>query len=94
MLNYQLCTVASLLLIICTVITPIVRALTTSLRSIPGPFLARFTRLWELRAVYTHDFATYNIALHEEYGTVRPWSELLKSTHWARTYRQACAESI
>jgi hypothetical protein len=44
--------------------------------------------------VYTHDFATYNIALHEEYGTVRPWSELLKSTHWARTYRQACAESI
>jgi hypothetical protein len=68
MLNYQLYTVAFLLFIIYTVITSIVRALTTSLRSIPGPFLVRFTRLWEIRAVYTHDFATYNIALHEKYG--------------------------
>jgi hypothetical protein len=69
MLNYELYTVAFLLLIIYTVIRPIVRALTTPLRSIPGPSLARFTRLWEIRTVYKNDFATYNIALHEKYGT-------------------------
>lgn len=63
-------TLGALLIIVAyAVISPIIRALTTSLRSIPGPFLARFTRLWELHAVYKHDFATYSIALHRKYGT-------------------------
>ncbi|KAG9375924.1 Cytochrome P450 [Pyrenophora tritici-repentis] len=70
MSNSQLYTGALVLLVIYLVISPIIRALMTPLRSVPGPFLARFTRLWELRAVRKHDFATYNIALHEEYGPV------------------------
>jgi hypothetical protein len=69
MLSHQFFFGALLFLVAYVVISPIIRALTTSLRSIPGPFLARFTRLWELRAVYKHDFATYNVALHKKYGT-------------------------
>jgi cytochrome P450 len=59
----------ALLAFILLVLRPIFRALLSSLRSVPGPFLARFTRLWEFRAVRKHDFATYNIALHKKYGT-------------------------
>jgi hypothetical protein len=68
MLNLHLVAGGLLALVIYLVLQPIFRALTTSLRSVPGPFLARFTRLWELRTVLKHDFATYNIALHEKYG--------------------------
>ncbi|KAF9698121.1 hypothetical protein EKO04_003935 [Ascochyta lentis] len=46
------------------------QTLTSPLRGIPGPFLARFTRLWELQAVRTHDNPTFNIALHEKYGPI------------------------
>lgn len=63
-------TLGALLLVVAyAVFSPIIRTLKTSLRSVPGPFLARFTRLWELHAVYKHDFATYSIALHKKYGT-------------------------
>jgi hypothetical protein len=40
------------------------------LRSVPGPFLARFTRLWYLRKVWRGDFEKTNIALHKKYGSV------------------------
>jgi hypothetical protein len=69
MMNLHLLAGGFLVLVIYLVVRPIFRALTTSLRSVPGPFLARFTRFWELRAVLKHDFATYNIALHEKYGS-------------------------
>ena len=36
---------------------------------IPGPFLARFTRLWELKALNRGDFEKKNVELHEKYGT-------------------------
>lgn len=42
--------------------------LASPLRSVPGPFLARFTRLWELQAIRKQDNAILNIALHERYG--------------------------
>ncbi|KAH8701234.1 pisatin demethylase [Phaeosphaeriaceae sp. PMI808] len=51
-------------------IKAICSALLSPLRSIPGPFLARFTRLWEAYALRRFDFATYNTALHEAYGPV------------------------
>src|SRR5690242_3356266 len=44
------------------------QTLTSPLRNVPGPFLARFTRLWELQAIRKHDNPTLNIALHERYG--------------------------
>lgn len=58
----------AVLAIVLLVLRPIIQALLSPLRSVPGPFLARFTRLWEFRAVYKHDFATYNIELHKNYG--------------------------
>jgi hypothetical protein len=46
------------------------QTLTSPLRSVPGPILARFTRLWEIQAVRKHDSPAFNIALHEKYGKV------------------------
>jgi hypothetical protein len=68
MSNIQLYVGALLVLIGYVVISAILKALISPLRSISGPFLARFTRLWELGAVLKYDFATYNIALHDRYG--------------------------
>jgi hypothetical protein len=38
------------------------------LRSVPGPFLARFSRLWYLRAVSKGNFEKTNIELHRKHG--------------------------
>jgi hypothetical protein len=38
------------------------------LRDIPGPFLARFTRLWLLRQYVKGKFQKTNLQLHEQYG--------------------------
>ena len=44
----------------------------STLRSVPGPFLARFTRLWYVLRVYKGNFKRENIKLHEMLGpTVR-----------------------
>ncbi|KAF5857346.1 hypothetical protein ETB97_005925 [Aspergillus alliaceus] len=37
---------------------------------IPGPWLARFTRLWELREVSKGNFEQVNIELHQRYGPI------------------------
>lgn len=39
------------------------------LRTVPGPFWARFTRLWYLKAVIGGRFEHTNIDLHRKYGT-------------------------
>jgi hypothetical protein len=39
------------------------------LRHVPGPFLARFTRLWYLKHVFYGKFEKINIELHKKYGT-------------------------
>lgn len=41
----------------------------SSLRSVPGPFAASFTRLWKLRQMYRGDMHLTNVALHRKYGT-------------------------
>ncbi|PYH41760.1 cytochrome P450 [Aspergillus saccharolyticus JOP 1030-1] len=41
-----------------------------SLTSIPGPFLARFTRLWYFSRVWKGHFETDNLDLHARYGPV------------------------
>jgi len=40
------------------------------LRSVPGPLLARFTRLWYFLEVYKGSFEVENIKLHEKYGPI------------------------
>lgn len=40
------------------------------LRNIPGPFLARFTRLWYLNQIYKGHFEKTNIELHKKYGPI------------------------
>lgn len=45
-------------------------ALAPGLRSIPGPFLAKFTDAWRLYKVYRGDFENCTIELHKKYGDV------------------------
>lgn len=52
------------------VVKYVYQTLASPLLKVPGPFLARFTRLWELHAVWKHDNPTFTIALHEKYGKV------------------------
>lgn len=40
------------------------------LRDIPGPFVASFSNLWKIVAVYHGDMPRRNVALHEQYGPV------------------------
>lgn len=48
----------------------VIKAATDPLRAIPGPFLARFTRLWYFHAVYKGNFELTNVELHKKYGSV------------------------
>ncbi|KAK5690116.1 hypothetical protein LTR17_026042 [Elasticomyces elasticus] len=49
---------------------PIIDALRSPLRHIPGPLLARFTRLWYFLHVKNGQFHTENLELHRNYGKV------------------------
>lgn len=40
----------------------------SSLRDVPGPFFARFTRFWHLREVWHGTFPMTNAKLHRKYG--------------------------
>ncbi|PVH73220.1 cytochrome P450 oxidoreductase [Cadophora sp. DSE1049] len=62
--------VALPLCLVCVLIYPVVLALLSPLRSIPGPFWARFTRLWKLSEIYGGRFEKTNIELHRKYGPV------------------------
>jgi hypothetical protein len=54
------------------------QAAKSPLRSVPGPFLARFTRLWIFRRYAAADFHNDNIQLHRKYGT--PYSTIHLNT--------------
>ncbi|OAG37362.1 hypothetical protein AYO21_08439 [Fonsecaea monophora] len=43
---------------------------TSKFPSAPGPLLARFTRLWYLKALIRGDFEQVNIALHRKHGKI------------------------
>ncbi|KIW06554.1 uncharacterized protein PV09_02984 [Verruconis gallopava] len=47
-----------------------VRSITSPLRRVPGPFAARFTRLWYFNRVNKGAFEKENIALHRKYGSI------------------------
>ncbi|KAB2575281.1 Pisatin demethylase [Lasiodiplodia theobromae] len=46
------------------------QAIRSPLRSVPGHFLARFTRLWYFKEVWTGTFPWTNIDLHQKHGPV------------------------
>ena len=41
---------------------------TDPLRDVPGPFIARYTRLWELQQFRKGHFERINIDLHKQHG--------------------------
>lgn len=45
-------------------------AVISPLRSVQGPLLARFSRLWYLKSVWNGDFEQANIALHKKHGPI------------------------
>lgn len=48
----------------------LVTILLDPLRHLPGPFIARFTRLWYLYQIYQGRFEQVNIELHQKYGSI------------------------
>lgn len=46
------------------------QTLASPLRSVPGPFLARLSRLWYFHRVHRGRFEHDNIALHRKYGPI------------------------
>lgn len=48
----------------------IFEALYSPLRSIPGPFAARFSSLWYLKQASEAKFEKLNIDLHRKYGSI------------------------
>ena len=51
------------------IVRAIYQAYGTALRDIPGPWLAKFTRLWLLRAISSRSFQKINLDLHRRYGS-------------------------
>ena len=54
------------------------------LHDVPGPLLARFTRLWFLKAILNRDFEKTHIALHKKYGEL--WAYRLTVADALRPY--------
>lgn len=57
----------------------LINAAKDPLRDVPGPFLARFTRLWKLLKVHGGSFEEANFDLHQKYGK--------------KTYESNCVEA-
>jgi cytochrome P450 len=61
---------AAIALIVTKILHVITQTYISPLRSIQGPFLARFTSLWYLQQVFEGSFEFDNIELHRKYGRV------------------------
>lgn len=59
---------AVLVLAVFKILCRVYSALSSPLRDAPGPFMARFTRLWKLSAIYGGRFEEINVQLHQKYG--------------------------
>jgi hypothetical protein len=51
------------------VLLTLVKLIRSPLTRVPGPFLARFTRLWLLKQVYLGTYPKTSIELHRKYGS-------------------------
>lgn len=47
---------------------PLIRAYRTPLHDVPGPWSAKFTRLWLFRAIASRSFQKINLDLHRKHG--------------------------
>jgi hypothetical protein len=45
-------------------------AYATPLRDVPGPWLAKFTRLWLFQAIRSREYQKINIELHQKHGPI------------------------
>ena len=54
--------------LVAVILRALYRAHCTTLRDIPGPWQARYTRLWLLRAISSRSFQKINLDLHRKYG--------------------------
>lgn len=61
---------ASIIAGFCYIVITIYREASSPLRDIPGPFLARFSRLWYLYKSYSGSFHLQNIELHRKHGPI------------------------
>lgn len=57
-------------LVAIAIVYSLIRAAASPLRPVPGPFLARFSRLWYLQKVWTGELSWLNVELHRRYGPV------------------------
>lgn len=57
-----------IVLLLYAIVRAIYQAYATPLRDIPGPWLAKYTRLWQLQTVNARSFHNVNIALHKKHG--------------------------
>lgn len=62
--------IAAVIFLLVRLFYPFFYTLCSPLRSVPGPFLARFGRLWYFRQLYAGNFHQTNITLHQKYGPV------------------------
>ena len=46
----------------------LIKAYSTPLSDVPGPWIAKFTRLWLMRAITKRSWHKINISLHRKYG--------------------------
>jgi hypothetical protein len=65
--TYLLVASAGLILAV-RIVLVLFRLLSSPLRSVPGPLLARFTDVWYMWRVSKGRFELENLALHEKYG--------------------------
>lgn len=69
MVDLSLLTVVYLVIVF-TCLVFVYQHLSSPLRSVPGPFLTRFTKLWYFIRVRKGRFEHDNISLHQKYGKV------------------------
>lgn len=56
--------------IICWMLVTLIRSFVSPLRRVPGPLLARYTRLWLFKETYRGTFPKTNVELHKKYGSI------------------------
>lgn len=69
-MHSQLFLLLPIIFLVLSLVHRLSRALFSPLKDIPGPFWARFTKLWYFRRVQKGGFEQDNIALHQKYGPV------------------------
>ena len=68
----ELTSILILLALSFTLITfrTVYRAYATPFQDVPGPLLARFTRLWLTKAIYSRKYHKINTEIHRKYGPI------------------------